>query len=92
MRCNPCQQPIRPGAEERKRVEWHVVFNEARGNEVRVFGENMPDGPLSQATGRLLKVAHSKCYWAEWKRVNRGGDAKQGTRPGLVDIYEDDDD
>lgn len=36
-------------------------------------------------------VTHN-CYWIAWKRTNRGGDAVQGTRPGIFDPYEDEDD
>lgn len=101
MRCYSCQQPIRPGEETRKRVEFYRVYASAAdliGAE-KVFGENMPDGPLSAipagpSLGRwtLNRVQHQKCYWVVWKRENRGGDAVEGTRPGLLDIYADDDD
>ena len=55
--------------EEQKRVEYHRQPDES----VKVFGYQMPDGPLSAATGPLVKVIHSKHYWAERKAANRGG-------------------
>lgn len=87
-RCFSCQGVIRPGMEMAKRVE----FWQQPDTTVKVFGENMPDGPLSAATGTLVRIQHQKEYWAQTKRGRRGGDAVQGTRPGLVDIYADDED
>ena len=86
MRCGHCQLPVRPGEETRKRVEFRSSV---------AYGENMPGGSLEKgaATGLPLeKVLHQKCYWVAWKRENRGGDAVLGTRPGIFDPYEDDDD
>jgi hypothetical protein len=88
MRCCYCPREIKGQMEVAKRVE----YREWPDGEERVYGENMPDGTLNQAQGRLIKAAHQKCYWAVWKRVNRGGDAVQGTRPGIIDPYAEDDD
>lgn len=83
MRCSTCQTLIRPGMDTNKRVEFHGGI---------AYGENMPGGPLSKATGPVEQILHQKCYWVIWKRQNRGGDAVQGTRPGLIDPYADEDD
>jgi hypothetical protein len=68
VKCAQCKRDIRRGEEERKRVEYRMV-----GGEVRVFGYQMPDGPLADATGHLVKVIHSKHYWANLKDERRGG-------------------
>jgi hypothetical protein len=85
MRCAHCQQTVRPGMELVKRVEF-------RGGVA--YGENMPGGSLVKGAATELpieKILHQKCYWVTWKRENRGGDANLGTRPGLIDPYEDED-
>ena len=64
-----CRRDIRRGAEEQKRAEYH---RQPDGT-VKVFGYQMPDGPLSAATGPLVKVIHSKHYWSTLKAENRGG-------------------
>lgn len=63
-RCSKyCQREIAPGQDWRKRAE----FRRQPDGEVKVFGEYMPDGPLAKATGTLVAVAHSKCYWGAQK-------------------------
>lgn len=69
MTCSVCKRPIRRGVEEQKRVQYH---RQADG-EVKIFGYQMPDGPLSEATGPLVRVEHSKHYWARVKDERRGG-------------------
>jgi hypothetical protein len=64
-----CRQQIRRGAEEQKRVE----YRRQPDGTVKIFGYQMPDGSLSEATGPLVKVIHSKHYWAGLKLANRGG-------------------
>lgn len=68
MRCALCKLPVRRGAEEHKRVEYHQMPDQT----VKVFGWQMPDGPLAAASGQLIKVLHSKCYWAAVKAERRG--------------------
>ena len=67
MRCRFCQRAILPGQEQRKRVQFHRQDD----GTVKVFGVNMPDGPLDSATGRVEFLAHSRCYWADKKRPLR---------------------
>lgn len=69
MKCAECRRDIRRGAEEQKRVEYRL---QGDGTE-KVFGYQMPDGPLDVATGRLVRVIHSKHYWANLKAEHRGG-------------------
>lgn len=69
MKCAVCKRDIRRGMEEQKRVE----YRQQGDGTVKVFGYQMPDGPLSAVTGRLVRVIHSKHYWAELKMAQRGG-------------------
>lgn len=80
MRCTSCHRPIRPGLEARKRVEYW----DQPGGEVKVFGLGLSDaaGKVEDATGVLVQVMHSRCYWAIRRRVERGGDAVTGTGVG----------
>ncbi len=68
MKCGICKRDIRRGVEQAKRVEYHLVDGEEK-----VFGHQMPDGPLSAATGPLVRVIHSIHYWQQFKQGNRGG-------------------
>ncbi len=92
MKCNYCLRDISSG-DMPKRVEYRRVPDAKPGaaKVFRIYGINMPDGPLERATGPLVKVLHSKCYWVVTKRVRRHGDAVGGTHPGLVDAYDEDD-
>lgn len=74
MRCAECKLLIRRGVEEQKRVEYHLMPD----GSVKVFGYQMPDGPLSAATGTLVKVIHSRHYWANTKAASRGGPHARG--------------
>lgn len=49
-----------------------IVEYEQRDGSVQVCGYMMPDGPLSAATGAMLRGWHSKCYWVAKKREARG--------------------
>ncbi len=82
MRCYICKLPIRRGAEEQKRVEYRVQLD----GTVKVFGYQMPDGSLVEATGILAKVVHSVHYWQEVKAQRRGG-AHAG---GVISAWEED--
>lgn len=80
MKCNSCKRDISK-AEMPKRVEYR-----GSADAPRIYGVNMQDGGLDKATGPLVKVLHSKCYWVIQKRKVRGRDAVQGTtRVGAYD-------
>ena len=83
MRCAECKREFRRGAEEAKRVE----YRRQPDGSVKVFGHQMPDGPLSEATGVLERAIHSKHYWAGVKAERRGG-AHAG---GAISAWDDDD-
>jgi hypothetical protein len=63
MRCFTCRKGI-TGADLKRRVEEHDV-----DGRVLVFGDGMPDGNLSEATGPLVRVRHHKCYYASVKHA-----------------------
>lgn len=81
MKCRTCHRRIAPGMEAAKRVEYWVQPDTS----VKVFSDSVAglDGKLSEAAGMLESAQHSKCYWTERKRVERGGDAVLGTHPDL---------
>jgi hypothetical protein len=62
--CFFCTRVIR-GADLNHRAEWR----RADDGTVKVYGEDAPDGPLTKAQGRLVKVCHKKCFHAECKRL-----------------------
>jgi hypothetical protein len=83
MRCGGpggCHRELKTKGDVAKRAE----FRELNG-ELKVFGHQMPAGPLSKAGGQLRYVMHNRCYWIAAKNERRGG-----PRTGLVHAYEDD--
>ncbi len=69
MRCAVCKRQIRRGVEEQKRVEYRLQKDKT----VKIFGYQMPDGPLTAASGPLVRVIHSVHYWEQVKAERRGG-------------------
>lgn len=68
MKCTSCLRNIAAGAEAQKMI---VEYQQA-DDTVRVHGFMMPDGPISTATGAMLRGWHSRCYWVAKKREARG--------------------
>lgn len=68
MRCTHCKGNIAAGADAAKMI---VEYTQPDGS-VKVFGFGMPDGPVSEATGRLLRAYHHKHFWVVRKREQRG--------------------
>jgi len=68
MRCASCHRNIAAGAEAQKMV---VEYRQP-DDSIKIFGYQMPDGPLSAATGRLVRGLHSKCFWVSKKREAKG--------------------
>lgn len=54
----------------------------------RLFGYMMSDGPLSVATGRLVKGFHNKCYWIARKRSARGDQVTGRVLSGTPTAYD----
>jgi hypothetical protein len=68
IKCCRCKRTIASGAEAQKAV---VEYRQPDGAS-KIFGYMMSDGPLGAATGQILRAWHSKCYWIERKREQRG--------------------
>lgn len=68
MRCTSCKQNIAAGVEAQKMI---VEYQQAAGT-TKLFGYMMADGPISAATGAMLRGWHHKCYWIAKKREARG--------------------
>jgi hypothetical protein len=49
-----------------------VEYRQSDGSS-RLFGYMMTDGPLTAATGQMVRGWHHKCYWISKKREARGG-------------------
>src|SRR5215471_1422581 len=69
LRCFLDHRVINPGQESDKRVEY---WAQPDGSE-KLFSNAVPDadGKLSEATGTLVKAAHSKCYFADRRQRER---------------------
>jgi hypothetical protein len=76
-----CRRPI-VGSDVPRRIEWHEV-----DGELRVFGDGMLAGVLSQASGPLVQAMHYKCYFASQKRERiRAARAEEATvNPSVAD-------
>ncbi len=82
---------VAPGQQAAKRVEW---WRQGDGS-VKLFSDAVPDaaGKLSEATGILEKIAHSKCFWAARRAAERqpdptaihaSDDGKDGAPDGIT--------
>lgn len=68
MKCDSCHRNIAAGVAAAKMI---IEYLQPDGS-IKTFGYMMPDGRLSQATGRILRGYHSKCWWIKTKRAARG--------------------
>ncbi len=64
MKCGECRRSIAAGIEAKRMI---CEYLQSDGT-TKVFGLQMPDGPLTQATGQLTRGWHNRCYWALRKR------------------------
>jgi hypothetical protein len=69
VRCCSCQRNVAAGVEAQKMI---VEYQQSEGGS-KLFGYMMSDGPLSAATGQMVRGWHHKCYWIAKKREARGG-------------------
>ncbi len=70
MKCHTCKRAIAAGIEQRKMI---AEYRQPDGTVV-AFGLLMPAGPLSQATGQILRAFHGKCFYNTRRREARAGD------------------
>ncbi len=68
MRCTSCHRNIAAGVEAQKMI---VEYRQPSG-ELRLHGYMMSDGPVSAATGAMVRGWHHKCYWVAKKREAKG--------------------
>ncbi len=68
MKCDSCHRNIPAGVAAAKMI---VEYLQPDGS-IKTFGYMMPDGRLTEATGRILRGFHSKCWWIKKKRAARG--------------------
>jgi len=73
VKCHSCKGTIAAGAEAQKMA---IEYTQPDGA-VKVYGYQMPGGPLVNATGVLLRAWHHKCWHVTRKREARG-DARTG--------------
>ncbi len=84
MKCCVCKNNIPAGAAAQKMI---VEYEQADGS-VLIFGYMMPDGPLTAATGRILRGYHGKCFWVVRKREARGDAVTGRVLVGAPTAYE----
>lgn len=68
MRCTSCHRNIAAGAEAQKMI---VEYRQSDGTS-KLFGYMMSDGPITAATGQMVKGFHGKCFWIAKKREAKG--------------------
>ncbi len=79
MKCHACHINIPAGVAAAKMIVDYLQADQT----VKTFGYMMPDGPLTEATGRILRGYHHKCFWIRRKREARG-DAVTGRVVGWL--------
>ncbi len=84
MKCDSCHHSIASGVDAKKMI---CAYTQPDGA-TRIFGYLMPDGPLTEATGRLAKGWHHKCYHQLRKREARGNAVTGRVIPGMPTAYE----
>ncbi len=84
MKCCVCKLSISSGAAAQKMI---VEYTQP-GGAVLLYGYMMDAGPLSAATGRILRGYHHKCFWAVRKREARGDAVTGRVLNGIPNAYE----
>jgi hypothetical protein len=68
MKCIECRSTIASGIQAQRMICAYLQDDET----TKLFGHQMPDGPIAAATGRLLHGWHNHCFHAQRKRQARG--------------------
>lgn len=84
MKCCVCKRNIAAGVEAQKMIVEYLQADDT----TKIFGFMMDDGPLSQATGRIKRGWHHKCYHAARKRAARGDAVTGKVLAGGPSAYE----
>lgn len=84
MKCDHCHRSIASGVEAQKMICEYVQPD----GQTKTFGYMMADGPLTKATGRLLRGWHHKHYHQLRKRSAKGDIVTGRVLPGVPSAYE----
>lgn len=84
MRCCSCKRNIAAGADAQKMI---VEYRQSDGT-TKIFGYTMPDGPLSNATGQIVRAWHFKHFHVQRKREARGDAVTGRVLNGIPTGYE----
>jgi hypothetical protein len=84
MRCCVCKRLIASGVEATKMI---VEYRQPDASTI-LFGLGTPGGPLSGATGQILRGWHSKCFHVVRKREQRGDTVTGRVLAGLPSGYD----
>lgn len=68
MKCCSCKRTIAAGVDAQKMI---VEYRQPDGS-IKIFGYGMADGPLTKATGQIVKAYHHKHFHVVRKREQRG--------------------
>lgn len=88
IKCCHCKGNIAAGVEAQKMIVEYVQPDGAN----KIFGYMMPDGPLSAATGRIVRAWHHKHYHIVRKREARGDAVTGRVLPWTPTGYDTDQD
>jgi hypothetical protein len=83
VRCTSCHRNVAAGVEAQKMI---VEYRQSDGS-LKLFGYMMGDGPITAATGAMVRGWHHKCYWIQKKREARGDAVSGRVVPGTPSAY-----
>jgi hypothetical protein len=84
VKCCICKKAIASGVDAQKAI---VEYLQADGS-TKIFGYMMPDGPLSAATGQILRAWHHKEFHVQRKREARGDAVTGRVLNGVPTAYD----
>lgn len=84
MKCSVCKRNIAAGADAQKMI---VEYAQPDGT-TKIFGYMMADGPLTTATGQILRAWHHKHFHIQRKREQRGDAVTGRVLTGIPTGYE----
>lgn len=84
IKCTVCKKNIASGVDAQKAI---VEYLQADGS-TKIFGYMMTDGPLTVATGQILRAYHHKHYHMARKREGRGDAVTGRVLNGVPTAYD----
>lgn len=67
MKCEECRRSVAAGIEAQRMVAEYLQDD----GTAKLFGHQMPGGPIAKATGRLVNGWHNRCFHARRRRQAR---------------------